>query len=396
MPLRYLDQPTDDEFQRLNLIMADTFNATAENMQTYVDRVGRENIRGVADDEGPVGCMAILPIGQYFGGRKVPMAGIAAVGVSPHRRGFDAGGFLLDAAIRETHRREIPISTLFPATQPIYRRVGFEQAGSRFLVKLKLKTLSPVRSSCRLRPMTDADLPDVERLHRERCRISAGHLERNAFLWMRARSPRDAKRPADGYMIERGGTAEGYISVWKQDSAPLDYVLRVSDMVALSGDAASAILNFMAHHRSMADEAWWFGAPHDPLVSMLRDAWLDLSLQMNWMTRIVRPAEAMAMRGFLPGVSGDIAICLDDAILQDNTGIWMLSVHAGRGRAERIRSAPDGRMVRLTANGLAALYTGHLSGSESAALGHAEGPPEALDTLTALFAGPRPWMSDMF
>jgi len=52
--------------------------------------------------------------------------------------------------------------------------------------------------------------------------------------------------------------------------------------------------------------------------------------------------------------------------------------------------------ISLGVNALATLYTGHLSPQAMAGLGLVEASAAGLATATTLFAGPRPWLSDMF
>ena len=76
-----------------------------------------------------------------------------------------------------------------------------------------------------------------------------------------------------------------------------------------------------------------------------------------------------------------------------NAGRWTLRVEEGRGRVER---GGRGR-IALDARGLAALYSGFHGADTLAAFGRLKASaPEDLATAVALFAGPTPWMPDMF
>ena len=70
----------------------------------------------------------------------------------------------------------------------------------------------------------------------------------------------------------------------------------------------------------------------------------------------------------------------------------------GFGRLARI--VRIGRVgIRIDVRGLASLYTGHLSAHEVMAIGQlqiGDDMRDALDALDAMFAGPRPWLGDMF
>lgn len=64
------------------------------------------------------------------------MQGVAGVGVAPEARGLGTAAELMRCALREMHAAGFPISGLYPAAQKLYRSVGYEQAGSRFEVRI--------------------------------------------------------------------------------------------------------------------------------------------------------------------------------------------------------------------------------------------------------------------
>ena len=75
-----------------------------------------------------------------------------------------------------------------------------------------------------------------------------------------------------------------------------------------------------------------------------------------------------------------------------NDGRFVLAVADGRGEVRE-----GGRSdVILDARGLAALYSGYLSPVALQQVGLAAGEPRALAAAGLPFAGPAPWMPDMF
>jgi predicted acetyltransferase len=104
---------------------------------------------------------------------------------------------------------------------------------------------------------------------------------------------------------------------------------------------------------------------------------------------------AIAERGFFPGVDAEVTVDVVDALLPANAGRWSLVVKRGVGAATRLGTNGSAG-VRIDIRGLAAVYAGFISGREAAVVGLASGGEKDLDRLTAMFAGPRAWMSDMF
>jgi len=62
--------------------------------------------------------------GQDFGGRRVPMAGLSSVAVAPHRRGEGLARRVITMCLADRRERGQAISSLYPATTGLYRRLG--------------------------------------------------------------------------------------------------------------------------------------------------------------------------------------------------------------------------------------------------------------------------------
>jgi predicted N-acetyltransferase YhbS len=69
----------------------------------------------------PAGAAMVHDMRQYWLGRPVPMAGIAAVKVAPEHRGRGIGRSLMTEVLHLIDQRGYALSTLYPATMPIYR-----------------------------------------------------------------------------------------------------------------------------------------------------------------------------------------------------------------------------------------------------------------------------------
>jgi len=145
-------RPRDgSEVTALAAVIARTFNAPEDVVRYNFDVVGEDGLRVVRRGGDVVGGLKLVMMGQWFGGRSVPTAGIAAVAVSPEARGTGAGRVLMLATCRELAGDGVALSTLFPATVPIYRSAGYELAGGRYRVELPLRSLAlrpPTSSTC--------------------------------------------------------------------------------------------------------------------------------------------------------------------------------------------------------------------------------------------------------
>src|SRR5687767_14511937 len=104
------------ELSALSDIIAPIFNFPREQAGRYEKQIGSKNFRVIKSGSTMLGGLALIPMGQFFGGRSVPMTGVAAVGTAPEHRGSGAASALMRATLQEMHAQSIALSTLYPAT----------------------------------------------------------------------------------------------------------------------------------------------------------------------------------------------------------------------------------------------------------------------------------------
>ena len=72
-----------EDIQQLMTIMDQCFVALSGSSEAYINLVGVENFRIMRQSGQIVGGLAAIPMSQWFGGKRVPMTGIGAVGIAP-------------------------------------------------------------------------------------------------------------------------------------------------------------------------------------------------------------------------------------------------------------------------------------------------------------------------
>ena len=195
--LRSVDQA--QEALQLGQILTQCFNSSIEDWQNYTQQLGIENLRILNQGTQPVGGLAVYPMGQWFGGQRVPIRGLAAVGIAPECRGTGAAAALLTQMLEELQGQGIPLATLYASTVRLYRRVGFELAGTRCRFRVPTQTLvaddghwrnlstghKPVGDH-RTLPMTAIESciqPLIADLYHQQALRTNGHLDRHPALW---------------------------------------------------------------------------------------------------------------------------------------------------------------------------------------------------------------------
>lgn len=391
MPQRYGPPDGDAEIRHYAGIVAVTFAGELPAFEDWVRSFGPD-LR-VLRDQGVVAGLTIYRMGQYFGGKSVPTWGIAGVAVPPHLRGSGLGLELMRANLHENFEHGPPLSTLYPAAPALYRKLGWEFAGTRTLLRMRLSDLPAEDGDASVRPAADSDEAAIRELYRGRHAGLNGCLDRSEAIWQRLRrAPRET--PVMQFVAEREGRIAGYLMYLQKRDVPgrFSFDVVVRELVAADAGAARSLLAMLARHRSVAREVTLPASPHDPLLQeVLRTQEIPVESHMGWMLRVVRPAEALESRGYSPHVAARACVEIHDPELPQNCGTITLALEGGEMRVTKGGSGP-----RLDVRGLAALYAGHLSPGELRAAGLLAGSAKHDAALAAMFAGPSPFTPDFF
>lgn len=374
-------------------ILAHSFAFPKESAKEWFERAGLDNVRKVERGGLLCGGLVEIPMGQWFGGRSVSMMGVAGVGVAPSERGRGVATELMVSTLREARARGFALSTLYPATVPLYQRVGYERAGARFAVEFDPRALSFARAG----EITIAEVsgtPDeVTRLYQTTARRQAGYLDRGRYIWDRVEKPKGLL-PTKTLTAAHEGTLEGYV-VLSHNPGDGDPTVTVTDLAATTSRAALALLRLLTEYRAQAQAVRWFGGLSDLFMSLLPDRFCEVTLTDHFMVRVVDVALALTERGWPRGASGAIALEVSDAAMPENSGLYTLTLDDGVGKVSAGASAAAPR-VAITERGLAALYTGYSPPHVLAAAGCLDADEDTQALLGAWFAGPLPTTRDYF
>lgn len=399
-------------------LMSHAFGGSREEALGFIARVDPSWIQ--VDGDPPEACAVLIPMGQWFGGRRVSMVGYQAVAVAPHRRGSGVALDLMSQSLRDIAARGAALSCLFASVQSLYRQVGFEHAGIGAECRLALRTLSrqpaggdatrfghPTRDDRRIVPLETvpaADRPDervpapaVRACHAGFASRFDGNIDRNDYSWRRVCRNRGVDFDGYGLPSRDGAGLDGYVflAARRNDSSP-DRTLTISDLAFTDVDAGRALLRFIAGYAPTMRTATFAAAPAHPLLLLLAQQWFELAWHDTWMLRVTNLQAAIAQRGYARGVDAAIALRFDDELLPAHGGDWIVEVSGGVGRARRPTRVEDAPALRTGPRGLAAIYSGHLSPQQAKLVGLLDGDEAALDAAAAIFAGPAPWMADRF
>src|SRR5262249_2617902 len=151
--------------------------------------------------------------------------------------------------LHELHSQGVALSTLYPATQILYRAVGYEQAGGRYEIRARCAELPRGREAhgaaqpLSIVRLERGDDPRVRAAYREVAQRSPGWLDRDEYMWSRVPEWRGEIR--DGYAALAGHDVAGYLFVATRRLESGRQSLHLSDIAAVDAHAAERLFAFL-------------------------------------------------------------------------------------------------------------------------------------------------------
>jgi len=358
--------------------------------------------RNLALDEGwvitegnaVVGGLRAENLGQFFGGKSLGSSIITAVKIAPEARGRGLGHRLMVEVLAALRERGIPLSTLYPSSPGLYRRVGYEIAASWTRYRVAPGDLP--RAHGEIVEWRGDVTPEILSCYRAFGRVNNGLVDRSTGWWRERIVDPYLDRPTFRYVARKAGEVTGYV-VFGQEPDPhavMPYSSAVNCLDLVWGDAAAAgaLLAFLGAQGPLVSAILWSGPPNDPLGVALNAAPLRVAETMPSMLRLIDVEKALAGRGYPDGPTVEVTFGVRDPSLPANNGAYHLVVEDGAASVTPVASAA----CTIDVRGLAAMYSGYLSAAAVARLGLIDGPAaEVLDPLDRAFAGPPPWMVEL-
>ena len=386
------------DIPRASTLLALAFGGEDQDCSVWLRASGLDNLRVWRDLQGCVsGTVLRIDMAQYFGGTSVPMVGIAGVSVAPETRGEGVATEMMKACVRELHEEGWPISALYPSTQSLYRKVGYEQVSHRFVISIPIGRLGTNISHIKgwtIRPLDDRDFPHVQKIYGQFASVWPGMLDRSEYCWTRLRRWRGVEYRGFG-AISPTGELCGYLymsQTRKPETGRFD--INVSDIAWIDPNAARRLLMFVADFTTMGDDCVFQGGASHPLCNYIHHNVYRMRLRDPWMLRITDVKKAIEARAYSAAIQLTATIKIKDDVVPQNSGTWELSFAQCKGYARRVEAT--GSVSEIDICTLAQIWSGYMSVEQAIALKSVDGDPRNLLQLAPAFAGPTPWMTDFF
>ncbi len=356
-------------------MMSEVFNAPRAACELSTGRMDAHWV--VAEDARIQAGFGIYRCAMHMCGADVPVAAVAGVAVAPEARGGGLAGGMMAAALDAFRAEGLPIAALYASTLGLYRKVGYEQAGTR--VEHRIRTDAIGLADRRL-PVRRVEGAEIAGLVRAWGVVRNGQLVRSEGLWARVYSP--FVGVTQSYIV---GDGEGWAVIWQDTTGP-HVPWKVRDWGWRTPAAARRLWTLLADAGTMNDHVQWPGPPTDPMETLLPAVGTEVVGVDRWMVRIVDLPGALTARGWAE--DGAIDLDIQDETMPENAGRWQLQVRDRRATVVRGGEGTTAMHIRA----LASLYTGWHTPDDLAAIGMIDDP----GGIGTLFRAPLPWCADTF
>lgn len=368
---------------------------------------GLEALLVAVSDDALVASLQILPLRQWIGGSRLPMAGVGTVTVSPTHRQKGIAAALMTYALRAALERGDVASALYPFRFSFYQKLGYGAAGTalQYLVPPAALPASDERHA-----VARLESPQQRRealdLYHAWVRGQNGQIERNQRMWESASTARDTG--LFGYRDADGALA-GYALVAYPVHLPVnDRFLDVSELVWTSEAARRGLFGWLASLDDQWRQIMIRGLPSHHLGEMIREPVLPRGAAPGWglyapsatqligpMFRLLDLPAAWRARRVQASDASAIGLHVVDGQISENCGDWRLRLT--EGNVEVARGAGADVTLRLDMATLSRFYIGALKPTVAYEVGLLEcDRPEKLPALDVALALPEPWMFDRF
>jgi predicted acetyltransferase len=363
-----------------------------------VARTRVEELRVLEEDGTRLGLLLARGQPVRWGGRPVPASQLSGLSVPAEHRGRGVATELLRAHLAEVHERGAAISTLFPAAVALYRRAGYEYAGTVTLYEAAARHL-PVGwpEGWRARSVPSDDPAPLAEPFARVVRERNGQVERDADWWRHFLLADRGSGPPQAFVVDGPDGPDGWAILNVSSDLAASEVrtsVQVVDWGAASEPGWRSLLTLAAGFSSLAATVHWKGPDPEPLALLVAEQDIRQLRQDRWMARVVDVPGAFTARGYPSGLRGRITVSVEDATCPWVDGTWTIEVDGGEGKAVRVG---DDAELHTTASGLAALFAGYHDPRDLATLGVVHGLDQAgVEFLQAMHAGPKPWSPDYY
>lgn len=382
------------DIERILALNAQGFNTPTAWSARIRKELRLEHWRVAEDHARITGVARCFPFAHFYGGNAVPAAGVASVAVAAEARGRGTGSVLMREILREARASGHAISSLYPATVPLYRTCGYGFGMIRTVWTAALNDLPQHNEHHVLvEAFDESAIDELRAAYEQIARGTNGLAQRDHDWWMgRVLSGWD-DAPRYCYLVREAGAVTGWIVyTLAENKDTWQFKLQCRDLFWTTPGSGGALLSLASLHRSTARRIEWIGPPDEPLLNLTDDHAIEMDHAFRVMVRLLDVPAAIEARGYHPLIEAGVSIAVRDPLFSENEGPWRIEVSGGRAKVVPSDTAEATADVQTWASIWSSLHrardavrTGGLSATDA-----------AIDALDLIFGGPLPWLADFY
>lgn len=392
---------TDDEVERSEFISAYSFNnAERRDLASAVERsrkfYPKEWTLASFENGEMTAFLRVLPHAMRINGGALSFGAVGPVVTSPEHRRKGHVGALLRQAIADMRERGQSISGLGTPHPNLYRRYGWEIAGSERNYSFAPKDIALLAQPSergRFRLLAPDDWSQADRVYRRWSAHRNGALHRGQLWWQQAIFAVSQPSPPDVAVWEDGsGEVQGYVVYFQPTAAEVrEYMgpFWVRELVAITPDAYLNLILYLCRH-DLPEKIRWTAPMDDPFFSTIADNYkIEVQVRYGLLLRICDAEAALRQRlSAKPDLDCALTLRLTDASAPWNEGTWHVQQSNGEVHVEASTGEPD---LTMSTTALGPIFNGYLSATASALAGLITARTEdVLATADAFFAATSP------
>lgn len=306
----------------------------------------------VTEDNDLMAKVYVNPLEAFYNQKAIKLAGVGGVATYAEYRRSGAIRGLMEQSIRDMYKRDYLLSYLYPFNHAFYRKFGFESHSPYTIYRLDLKSYTLRRAALdgswhMLKSKDDPRWQDAMNVYNTYAQDMTLMIKRNADRW----TSYQEKNPFEGQYFSyifynESGEASAYFSYESQNE---DSHFRIQDLAFTTVQGLEAILDFARRFRSDFSTVSLPLATGYPLESIVSD--VAEEEKREGMIRVVNAEAILEVLPF-PYLTSDqnVFIQIDDPLIPENRGPFLLQLHADTGSIQITRLAEGSRISMVDAS----------------------------------------------
>lgn len=363
--------------------------------QNYFDYRYSHSLKyGVKQNEKLKSGLLSIPLEVNFHDVNYKMNGICDVATYPEHSGHGEISRLMKFALKEMYDDRVALSYLAPFSYKFYRKFGYEAAFDHCHYLVENRDLPKIKVEDETGTIERFEfgkaITILKPLYDESVKNRLGGLIRSVWWWNYLTIKHQDWKVA--IYFDGAIKARGYL-IYSDD----EKTFRIQDFCSTDWTSFQHLTRFITQHQSMYQFFEYESSCPIAYLDILPEvSTVQAVIRPYMMARIVNLSAFVMQYPFLKDVES-VELSVNDNILPENNGIWILSVKNGEVDFKKIRNETGGDIeLEFSIQSLAQAFLGYCSLDYLVRTGKLRGKKAAVNKLSKSLMDKKPQIQDYF